>query len=416
MEATVETPLLSKSHGGHVESSNKIHTSLNLIKMAIGTGILTLPYGFLHGGVVAGVVLLVIVAAANYIAIQWLLECYARVSGHAKACTTTSYSAVSLQAGGSLGMYSVELAIVITCLGGAVTYLISIENTMYDVSPVLSKAEWVIVSVLPLLLMVLLDSLAFLSWVSAAAIGALMVGFASVIGYGLMHEPFSITGDNLLVPSGLSQLLCLVVFSYGYPCVFFPVYDQMKKKNDGEFLALLIFALVVCVVLFSVLGTVAMGCFNVVGVEPIIINNLPKTSVYAKIVRCALSLVLLLSYPVSFYQLNQMFGRYSQQLVSGAAAKKIVDYMARVGALLASAVLAIIFPSLPDVVAVLGAFSINYLTFVFPSFAYLRICGASLGPVQRLAVYAYLLVSIVVMAYTVYDSTATLLRHRVQPF
>eukprot|EP00124_Ichthyophonus_hoferi_P003082 Ihof_evm5s246 gene=Ihof_evmTU5s246 len=372
-EATSFTPLLPEKEflEGQPESS-PTQSFINLVKVSIGTGIITIPYGFSKGGILAGTLLIVFIAIANFVSVYWLIKCYGNVSPKAIIYTKSSYSAVGWEAGGRWGAFSVDLAIVITSVGAAISYLIFIENTMFDVSQALSKAQWVLIGIIPLIYLICLDDLAFLTWVSIGGIMALIVGYGSVFGYGIMTQTFTITPGDMFIPKGVPQMFSLLVFSCCYPCVFFPIYEQMRKKNDAEFFRMLLAALVVTVALFSVVGIVSMGLYKEAGVQEIIINNLPKHSIFANIMRCALSLVILFSYPLAFFIFNQVVGRHSMQLVSGQRAKRIMDLSSRIMGLLLSSVIAIVFPNLADVVSLLGAFSVSYLCFVFPSFAYLR--------------------------------------------
>eukprot|EP00123_Amoebidium_parasiticum_P011885 comp20967_c0_seq1/m.28058 comp20967_c0_seq1/g.28058 ORF comp20967_c0_seq1/g.28058 comp20967_c0_seq1/m.28058 type:complete len:424 (-) comp20967_c0_seq1:171-1442(-) len=410
--ATDQTPLMGeKGKETQTPQSSPLQSFINLVKIAIGSGILTLPYGFSKGGVLSGVVLLIIVAGFNFISVYWLVRSFSRVSPEAIRNTKSSYSAVGWEAAGKWGVYSVDIAIVVTSVGAAITYLIFIENTMYDVTQVLKQRDWVLLGMIPLVCLVCLDDLSFLTWVSIGGIVALFVGFASVFGYGFSTQHFDIAVSDMVIPTGVPQLFCLIVFAYAYPCVFFPIYEQMRKKNDAEFFKVFGMALAVVVAVFATLGAVAMGCYKEAGIKEIIINNLPTQSVYANLVRCALSIVILLSYPLAFFIFNQIVGRYSKQLVSSEHAKKAIDYSSRIGALLLSGVLAILFPKMADVVSVLGAFSINYLCFVFPPYAYLKICGPEISKTERTLVSLFFVLAFFIMGYTTYSSIDTLIRH-----
>lgn len=73
--------------------------------------------------------------------------------------------------------------------------------------------------------------------------------------------------------------------------------------------------------------------------------------------------------------------------------------------------MAIAVPNMADLVAVIGAFAISFLSFVLPPLVYYQLCGPELGQSERTAVVAFFFTSLGIMGYTTYAAMATLISH-----
>ncbi|KNC79311.1 hypothetical protein SARC_08294 [Sphaeroforma arctica JP610] len=403
-----ENILLYKSGG-----SGQIATSVNLIKIGLGTGVLTLGFGAHVAGVVGCAAILALVATLNVWSIYLLVQCEKtiapRLNPHERN-PRGKYSQIAYEAFGNYGVWLTDFFVVLTLMGAATAYFVFVETTMVHVVPGYPAWFWVMVSYPVCILLVLPDDLRYLAPVSIVAIFSTVIGMCAVFAYGATQQTFQIPEDAWFRPKGLPQCFGLCVYTFGHPVIIFPIYDQMKDRTT-KFMPTVSVSLSMLVVCFAFVGLLSVGFFESVGVMQNSIAQLPSGSVASKIVQTAMSIVILLSYPLTMFVVNKMVFQYVSVWVGTADPK--LDYFVRIVLVSVAATGALIFPHLADVVTILGCFTITYLCFVNPMGFYYTLHKDTLSGIQKALLGFGGVLGLCTILYTTHSAVVAMLNRKV---
>lgn len=450
----LEQPIDVHEHLQHCDSRT---TFVNLIKLAFGTGLLALPYGMEVAGLFPSILCMIVVAGFNFYSVLLLVRCFDYTPKIHRENTVSSMSAIARHAFGKYGVIVIEVFIMILCIGAGVSYLIFIEKTLSDVYSIPQWA-WVVISMLPLSILVCLNDLSRLSFVNITSFFFLTLSFFVVLSYGSSVNNFHIPRDKWSNWSEANVMFSYITFSFTYPGIFFPVYEQFKAPTEegareanaallnenanhlsyggtsssnesrrtalntnedlaGEskefvdtykakhFFRILFYAITLGILINGVLSVASMGLYHDSGIKESILDNLPKNSVYATIVRICFSLVIFLSYPIAVFFPNSMMSQYVGLLFTeNTSFKRFAQSAIRIFVLFISGVIAICIPSFAVMIEVMGACSVTSISYIIPPLLYMKIFWNKTSVVHKCILVTYFVSSCAIMVYCTYNA------------
>ena len=130
VNASVDDPLLAPEDGVLAASGATIpQTTISVIKVCIGAGVLALPYAFSQGGLIVGTIGLTGIAMWNYWTTMMLLRTKDELSSQKyvpPAHVKSSFGALAYRALGGWGLRVVDYSLIFTLMGVCATYQIQI--------------------------------------------------------------------------------------------------------------------------------------------------------------------------------------------------------------------------------------------------------------------------------------------------
>jgi amino acid permease len=300
------------------QKSSTFGAAINLSKLAIGTGVLALPYATSRGGLLFGPICLALIAIWNGIACRLMIECKRYCQGMIlPRGISSTYSKIAYVAIGQTGVRITDFSIIITLLGVCVVYQITFATLLVDIPGIfLSKEALTILSAFIVFPFCIPKDLSVLSAFSFIGLVCLMIGIFSILVYGFyafcdetISDPFSAanSGSSLtLFPPSFADLTLFVgiaTFCFGLPTLAFPVEESMDRQNSC-FLTAVSWSLVFVWVVYVAIGVAGSLLFihDPSGINDNILANLPENSLATSFVRLSMALVsscLVFSY-VSF--------------------------------------------------------------------------------------------------------------------
>eukprot|EP01134_Creolimax_fragrantissima_P006831 CFRG6831T1 len=396
----------------NVPLSGTFSTSVHLIKIGLGTGVLTLGYGADVAGVLGCGIVLVIVAALNILAIHLLVQCQYTIDHRVDPNEHNprgKYSQIAYEAFGHWGVWMTDFFVVLTLMGAATAYFVFVETTMVHVVPEYPFWFWVLISYPVCIMLVVSDNLGYLAPVSVVAIFSTIIGMFSVFAYGASQSPFSLPAGSWMKFEGLPQCFGLCVYTFGHPVIIFPIYDQMHNR-EKKFMPTVVMSLSALVGFFTLIGVLSVGFFHNVGVMQNSITQLPSGSIVAKVVQTAMSIVVLLSYPLTMFVVNKMVFQYVRFWFGSPSVQ--LDYAVRIVLVTIAAIGALIIPHLADVVTILGCFTITFLCFINPFGFYLKLHQDTLAFREKILLKFGIVGGICVMLYTTHAAVSNMLHEQ----
>jgi solute carrier family 36 (proton-coupled amino acid transporter) len=287
---------------------------------------LAIPYSFLQGGFLFSPVGIGAIAAWNAVSCMMIMRCK-RMTSHDQHITypseiSSTFAKIAYAALGWKGVYLTDFSIVFTLLGVCVSYQIAFISLFQDVSfNTLSPKQLAIASAMIVYPMTCVRDVSVLSIVSLIGLIILLLGILSIFMFGFsMYGHLSLSDSSQynsfphqryipLVPQTITDLTSFTgvsVFCFGLSSLAFPVEATMKYKH--EFGKAVIWS---CIFVWTTYVVVGDGLawlysYDKSGVKSNILQNLPIDSSIATFVRILMSVVCLLTYPLTLVPPAQM--------------------------------------------------------------------------------------------------------------
>ena len=399
--------------------------AINLAKVCVGSGVLALPYAFFRGGLIFGPIVMTGIALLNFIGVMMMMECKKETENHiVPPSISSTYSKICYVAYGWIGVYLADMSLIITLLGVCVTYLITSVAMISDIYVNYINNDIIITNNDTTILTFIMGGIIFLpccakdvgilSSVSLLALVSLIIGIFALFLFGIYEfgDDVNNTQENYsYVPKNISDVFSfmgIVSFCFGLTSLCFPVESSMEDKKS--FSIAVIWCLIFVVSLYTIVGD---GLYILYanddnGVNSNILSNLPQNSVTADIVRLCISLVCLLSIPLTFLPPSQMIEQYwraeraermslvekgEYEVIGGGNEKEdnTVNVSIRLIIMICCTLSAAIVPCFGTIVSLLGAFTVSILSYLLPPLLHLKLIGNN----DRLD-YSYTIVGIAI--------------------
>ncbi|WWC67093.1 uncharacterized protein I206_101000 [Kwoniella pini CBS 10737] len=307
-------------HEGHASITSSV---VNLTNTAVGAGALAFPSAFASMGLIPGILSCAGSAGTAIFGLYCLSRCAAvvgtRPGDEGRKASFNELARLTFGKGWATKLF--DLAIAIKCFGVSVSYLIICKTLLPQVCFTLSKVfhhplpddsillashfwliVWMIV-VIPLSFLKTLDALRFTSQIALLTVVYLVlvvVGWFALKGISPTH------GEIVLGRFGSNTLSSFPVQVFAYTCSqnLFPIYNELKNKNQKKMNTVIVASMGSAAVVYEVIGIIGYLTFgSKVGSN--IIAMYPPTSLIIAVGRFGIVLLVGLSYPLQVLPCRQ---------------------------------------------------------------------------------------------------------------
>mmetsp|Transcript_2876 Transcript_2876/g.4376 ORF Transcript_2876/g.4376 Transcript_2876/m.4376 type:complete len:499 (+) Transcript_2876:60-1556(+) len=288
--------------------------AVNLSKLSIGNGILALPYAAYKGGLLFSPMGIICIAVWNVMSCFLMISCKRHCEGtHYPKGVSSSYSRIAYSACGWWGVFFTDTAIVATLLGVCASYQIAFAQFLKDIpgNPLSVYPEsaqttgFIYLSFFVVYPLSCPKNIGVLSKTSFAGLMCLLISIGVLIAFGLSSygDGFQETETELTMlptsPSALTTFIGIAVFCFGLCTFAFPVEESMANRAD--FPRAVMWSMIFVCSFYVLMGDVLclVYQYDPSGISGNILQNLPKHSTTAAVVRTALAMVCLVSFPLT---------------------------------------------------------------------------------------------------------------------
>ena len=390
--------------------------------------IVTFPYAVYEGGYWAVVSMIVIAYVCCYTG-KILVECLYDENERGEVVRVRdSYVAIAEavwgpQIGGRIVNAAQLLELMMTCI----LYVLLCGDLMVGVFPdsPFGLASWIMICSVTLLPCAFLRNLRHVSFLSFWCTVAHMIINAIILLYCFtrFHEW---KWDEVLVKIDIWTFpisLGIVIFSYTSQ-IFLPSLEG-NMTNKSKFNCMLYSTHASAALFkasFSYIGFLTFGSMT----QEVVTNNLPNQTLKV-IVNLCLVVKALLSYPLPYYataeQLETTFFKGQPETIGppcykdGNGPLKIWALILRLGLVVVTVILAIIIPHFNILMGLIGSFTGNMLSLVWPCYFHLKIKGYRMPLHRRISNILIITIGLICSVLGIYYSSHALVRafHGIEP-
>ncbi|KNC78540.1 hypothetical protein SARC_09034 [Sphaeroforma arctica JP610] len=296
-----------------------------LAQTAMGAGILALPYAFSNLGYAFGTLMLLVSSGVSAFTLHLLSVCVANVGGR-----STTFGSIAQASYPRLGWIADLLVVVVTfgvcssfliVVGDNLPLVVSFLSDLPQTSPgsvwlgrhVYIALAWALVCV-PLSVSGRLDLLKYTSLLAIASVVFTMV--LVVVYYvepsdswnpcgsdetseaeavGCLGDVVAFNDDFVKIMTGLP----LFVFAYGCHGQIFGIYNELKVQKVRSMNFIVVLAVSLCALLYTVCGLFGYLIYGSLTQSNILLNF--PLGVASSVARLAMSLVVILTYPLAIH-------------------------------------------------------------------------------------------------------------------
>ncbi|KAJ1452227.1 transmembrane amino acid transporter protein-domain-containing protein [Pelagophyceae sp. CCMP2097] len=387
-------------------------TTVNLIKVCIGTGVLAIPHAFASGGVVLMLALLLLITFWTEWCSRTLLRCRSLLTdtendGVSKARGETSFAALARAAAGAAGSATIDTLTATLMFGVCIAYFVAFKDFISATPVAVFGTPYVAaVAALPL---AMVSDIGQLAPVASCGLAGLGVAFVAIVWHGV-SAAFSARKDastdaalawvsttRAAAASGFGTLS----FCFGGTPLVLQIEATMREPSS--FVFALRCALTVTCVIYFFFGTGVACLYSRDGgqVNGDILDNLPRDGL-DDVVRCAMALACIASAPLAIVTAGEVIEKRAFR--ETAPAKRLA---VRSALALSAAAVAAALPLFAIVVSLVGGFLASLLSFIVPPLLHLLLSqrarrreGAKAAPCADVAVdAAALLLGVAVVVF-----------------
>ncbi|SAM07194.1 hypothetical protein [Absidia glauca] len=270
-----------------------------LLKAFVGTGVVFLPGGFVSGGLIFSIALMVFIALVCLIAFQLLIQAQRTIGG--------DYGQVAYKLYGNWLRYLILFFLCLSQMGFVASYLIFISENLGLVVDQLSHCQrpfpanvfiWLVLLIIVPITWV--RKIAKLSWNAIIADVFILFGLVSVIYFTsdqiTQHGP----GPNLRMinSNDFALMIGTAVFSFEGIGMVVPIIQGMKHPE--QFPRVLTLGMIICTCLFVLIGTLGYLAFGE-NTQASVVSNLPPQNGLAITVQLFYAIAMILTSPFMLY-------------------------------------------------------------------------------------------------------------------
>jgi len=371
---------------GHVvenltTQTTNCETMIHLIKGNIGTGILAMPDGLKHSGLLTGTAILPFVALICIHCMNMLVTCshelkerlgvsgldYAEVSYHAFRSGPLAFRKFA-----SISKALINMFLTITQLGFCCVYVVFIAANMKQVMDCKIPANgfdihgYMAIIFLPILAISMIRSLKVLAPFSLISNVFLGLGLGITFFYLLQDIPNSYDRPQFKSWKELPLFLGTSIYAFEGIGVVLPLERKMRNPEDFRGCS---GVLNTAMVLVSS-GYIATGFFGYLkygdDVQGSVTLNLPPADDLAQLVKILMALAIYLTYSLMLYVPADIMWPAIAARFHSSAAKKYGEYVFRAFLVLLTFLLAACIPNIGLFISLVGAIASSTLAIIFP--------------------------------------------------
>ncbi|KAA6383183.1 MAG: amino acid transporter ANTL-1 like [Streblomastix strix] len=199
---------------------------MNSIKSFVGSGILSLPYGFLNGGWALSIVSFPLICVVAGYCMMSLVDS----KNLLQSFRIRTYADVGRAAFGHIGQLLIQISLIGYQCGCCCSYMIFVTESLNELIPKVKQIYFVPIMIALFLLLSFIRTLKFSAILSIIAIACLLVGIVMVtIIFGVEGKS---SGTIAAFNWGtFSVFFGIVLYSFEGIGLVLPIYNQMKKPE-----------------------------------------------------------------------------------------------------------------------------------------------------------------------------------------
>ncbi len=361
-------------------------TVFNTCSATLGAGTLSLPHAMAGLGIVPGVALLLLTAAATHLSIMLIIAAI-------QATGSPSFEEMSEAIFGRWVRRVVEAAIIVFCFGCVVAYTLAVGDILEpflhigavrEHVPWLSKDLvmtffWALI-MLPLSFVEKMSALQFTSLFGTLSLGYLVLAVAIHFGFDAAADAAATVGEAKLFNPSTSAISASSIVMFAFTCqVNIPtLYDELDVRTPRQMSRVSIRTMALCILYYVVVGFTGYANFPHSTQGNLLSNYCllhPAASAYVdeppRVMApafFAIAITVVMAYPVNIYPC-----RYSldQLLWKTRSASRRVRAMRRIALTAAIATLglliALVVPDISDVFQLMGGTASAFVCFIMPA-------------------------------------------------
>ena len=388
------------------QKSSKLQVSINLLKSALGIGILALPYCFNQAGLVLSILFMILIAALTIFTVFRTIEL-----ADVKGLTDTNFKELYLDYVGKVGFIYFEVCMAINYFGVAVTYVIffiDFFKNAFNTTGFLYTLLYSVISLIIIIPMTLIRKLELFTQYSFLGILLTLISLIVVIQYPLAHIDLNNT-KTLADITEVPGLLGVAIFAFISPGLIIPMRNSMKNKHEFKStFSLVIFIVLVIYVLFSIFCCLG---FQQMQITEDILKGFGHINEYYLIVQGLYALALVLTYPMQLSPLIDVLENIPkiQEFLQSHDSNWFHKNCIRILISFLIFPCGIFISRFADFINLLGAFCFFVIQFIYPLWAYNRCFGERLDIKIRLFHYFLITVSFIGILLSSFSSISALL-------
>jgi len=354
-------------------------TIIHMLKGNIGTGILAMPDAIKNSGLLVGNIGLVLMATicvhCMHILVSSSQELCRRTNVPFLSYSDVASSCFATSSNPKLQRYSGAARIVIDCflcitqLGFCCVYFVFVSQNLQQVlNPYFGDLDYRVymsILLLPMLLLVSIRNLKYLSPVSMLANLLQFIGLG-IIFYYLLQDIPAVSERKLFASMGqLPLYFGTAIYAFEGIGIVLPLENSMKNPQDMKgWNGVLNTSMTIVSCLY-----IAVGFFGYLKYGEAVLGsitlNLPVGDVLATVVRMVMSFAIFFSYALQFYVPIDIINPYIQPYVSEKNQLK-AEYVLRLALVLLTFALAAAIPKLDLFISLVGSISSSTLALMAP--------------------------------------------------
>jgi solute carrier family 36 (proton-coupled amino acid transporter) len=387
--------------------ANDFRTVLNVIKANSGSGVLSLPYGFLMGGLVASPILLLIVGTFSVYCSILLVQCRNRLRDK----QANSYGLITREVYGLPGIIFVEFFLLLTQVGVCVAFVVFIASNLANILGYFPFEIYCLLLFIPCWLLSCIRTWRMLAPISAAASLCTLSGVLLIAVYDmyLIYDRRGIAEPIEAVSiSTMFIFIGIAVYTFEGIALVLPIENSMKKPSHFNWL----FSSVIGAIFlaYAFFGTL---CYAAIGpdIQEVITLNLPPDSLIGYTIALLLCGSLLGTYPASMFPTSEITERlifsakfWNKSDMHGTFRYWLQNAWRAALVLLTLVLAAFIGEQFGVLVSLIGSMGSAVLSFVLPCALHLKLFWKETSPPLKIMHAALCLVGCLVSIFgTIYS-------------
>ncbi|KII62661.1 Proton-coupled amino acid transporter 4 [Thelohanellus kitauei] len=354
------------------EETNFMETVMNLLKLNVGLGVLTLPFALREGGLYFGSILIPVIGLVITYNMIIMSETNLALSFKYNKkwlgfAGTVKYSLEPYVSPRILKMivFTIKSVLLLYLIGSCSLYIISASEIIDEVTGNMfkDKRAWTVIIAFPVICLTFVSNLSTISLISAASNFLILFGLACVFIYSVPNVKSEVLHSKFVLWNGVPNCVNTVVFAYEGIISMLPVVNLMRDKSRIK--SAIKWSNGMCIIFYSLIGTF---CYLAFGTEtkPQVLLNLPH-STWFNLIKILYAFGIILSFIVTIYCtltliLPVIFQIRKFHIIEKTTLKLLVRFLL----ILTGVSLAVGFPWLEDTLNILGAFFSLPISFIIP--------------------------------------------------
>ncbi|XP_057315670.1 proton-coupled amino acid transporter 1-like [Hydractinia symbiolongicarpus] len=331
----------------------------HIFKAFVGTGILGLPSAVMHGGIVLGPTVLVLLGLVCMYNIKLLVDT-AKHLRQSLGINIISYSGISEHLlsvygtkAGTFGKYMTDFLLCSLQLGFCCVYVVFIAHNIQVVAGMLDVRIWMVVLFPFLVIPSLITNISRLAYLTTIGNVIVLIGLGVIYHYLVtnLEDPklFPTTNGYLNACVSFGQ----VVYAFEGIAVVLPTENKLKKRESFDFV--LKVAASIVLILYVSMGVLGYLTFGEDTLGSITLN-LPQTALYQTL-QIFFAVMVYFTYPLQLLVSVEIIKCYIQTHKQTESEKHTYELLLRSFLVVSTCILAICIPQLDNFMALVGSIS-----------------------------------------------------------